>query len=78
MEGPIDELAALLVKIETAETDVDDAEAALNKAKERDPEGTGSAVSRKEQILLESQKTLNLLYEEKKRLTAGTAGECVV
>jgi len=75
MEGPIDEMAALLVKIEKAESRVDNAEADLNKAKERDPEGTGSEVSACRQTLNNMSAILHDLYEKEKRLTAGTAGE---
>ena len=70
-----DELAALLAKIAKAEARVDKAQTALDRAEERDPAGTGSEVSRKEQILIGALTTHNLLLEEKKRLTAmaGTA-----
>jgi len=78
MEGPIDELAALQADIVKQKTRVDNAEADLRKAKERDPEGTGSEVSRKEQILIGAQAILHDLYEKEMRLTAGTAGECAV
>lgn len=69
--GPSAEMAALLTKTAEAEEDVRDAKKALKRAEERDPTGTGSEVSRKEQILIGAQAILHDLYEE--RLAAAMA-----
>ena len=50
----------------------------LKRAEEERARGIRDEVSRKEQILIGAQATLNLLYEKEKRLTAGAAGECAV
>ena len=68
------EMALLLARIAKAETRVDKAEAALEEAEARRDRDEVSACR---QILIGSQTTLNLLYEEKKRLTAATAGELI-
>ena len=73
--GPSSEMAALLARIAEVEEDVRDAKKAMKRAEQRDPEGTGSEVSACRQTLNTMGAILHDLYEEKKRLTAETAGE---
>ena len=64
------EMSTLLADIAKAKTRVDKAEAALERAEEERARGHRDEVSACRQMLIESQKTLNLLLEMEKRLAA--------
>ena len=68
LAGPTLEMAAL-------PADVREAKAALKRANEERARGYRDKVSACRQMLIESQRTLNLLYEKNKRLAAGTEGK---